>query len=171
MTIDELKAKIFDEVVAFSGVAEDSIMWDRQKIPVRSLPSIELRLSGPEQVGALNGERVEEFDEATGEVVVGLVQDLEYSLRVQARTVGAGDAAELAKTARRAFLLPSPAARLNDAGIVVVDTTPVLDVGELVETEWQGRAAFTVRIRVGDVEVDPERTTFIETATITGAAT
>lgn len=170
MTRAEIMDALFDEVATFSGVAEGSVVWDRQKVGARPLPAIELRLEGPTTVGAPAGERIEEVDPADSTIVVGIVSDLEYVLRVQARTVDTGEAPALAKTTKRAFLLPSPLERLAEAGIVVVESGPVLDVGELVETNWQGRASFTVRIRVGDVEVDPERTTFIDSAPVTGAA-
>lgn len=168
-----LKTTLRAEVVRSSALAEDRVVWDRQKMAPRPLPAIELRLEGPADVGALGGgEPLEEFDEdavAGEEIARGLAVDHEFVLRVQARATTHDAAHDLAHAVSVGFDFPSTTGRLDEAGIAVIDSTPILDVGEIVETEWQGRAAFSIRLRVGGVEVDPERTTFIESAPITGS--
>jgi hypothetical protein len=173
MTRAELKKAIRDEVMrTIPAYAQDRVVWDRQKAPARPVSSVELRITGPVQVGAADGEIVTEFDPAAPpgeEIVRGTAVDHEFTLHVQTRATTHDEAWEAAHAIDVGMFFPSAIERLAALGIAIVDSTPVLDVAAMVETGWQGRAAFTIRLRIGMLEVDPVRTTFIESAPVAGS--
>jgi hypothetical protein len=59
--------------------------------------------------------------------------------------------------------------READPSLVVAGVGALQDVGALLDTEWQGRYALDLTLRVADVDV--ERTTYIATAPTTGSLT
>lgn len=77
----------------------------------------------------------------------------EFTVSVQVLTAkpvdaaGTGDAMSLASQVRDSLTLPSVVAAFDAAGFCVFDVGQALDVGAVLDTAWQGRAAFDLRCR------------------------
>lgn len=159
---------------ALAGVVSDtSVIWDRQKVNQRAAPYLTLRLVGPSGPGLVAEER-QIYDPAGAagqEIEDQTIHHHEYTLRVQAyATTPAGARTAIMKIHDRAFSRSGRSA-LRDAtpSIVVAGVGTVQDVGALVETDWQGRTALDLTLRLADI--DSERTTFIETVGVTDGLT
>lgn len=148
------------------------VVWDRQKAPPPGTPYVTLRLAGPgasdfsedQTVYDPAGPAGQEMEERT------IHHDV-YALRVQTYARTPAEARALAKSVRTAAHSDSRRAELRDSvpSIVVAEVGALQDVGTLLDTEWQGRYALDLTLRVADV--DTERTTYIQTAPTTGSLT
>lgn len=147
-----------------------AVIWDRQKVRVPNAPFATLRLVGPSGPGLLAEERdvYNPAAPAGQEIEEQTIHHHEYALRVQTYALSPSDARTLIlKVHDRAYRRSGRAAfRNGDPSIVVAYVGPVQDIGALVETDWQGRAALDLTLRVADI--DSEMTTYIEKAPIGG---
>lgn len=165
MALDETTLEDRLQAWVAAAVSPTPVIWDRQGRPQPGVPYLTLRLTGPAGPGAF-GELHDRYDPAGAagqEIERNSIHHHEYTLRVQsyAPTPRAARALVLAVHDRAYRESGRDALRTQDPPIALAEVGTVQDLGALIDTDWQGRAALEFVIRVADV--DPERTTFIET--------
>ncbi len=146
-------------------VLDGAVIWDRQRGPRPAPPFATLELVGPGGPWGAVPEWQHEFDPdvagggmsavAGGEIVEETIHHHEYALRLKTY-------ADAPRTARNLMIRIHDRANMRSgrdglresSGIVVAEVGPIQDVGALLDTDWEGRAVMTVRIRVGDMVED-----------------
>lgn len=166
------------QVVRALGLAGAKVIWEGQKLPRPVKPFVTLQIEADD--GAALPEPYQKNNPAGvagtltptvtigTELLIGTTDNAEFTLRVQAFTpevIGTSCARALLLKVKNAFGADSYTDALFASGIAVIDRSTVLNLTDLLETKFEGRAALEIRCRVEDGHEETQ--TFIETVQIT----
>jgi hypothetical protein len=166
---DDLEVALHDEIVTATGLSGSRVIWNFQGSdrPSNAITSSFVSLQ-------LNGIDADWNPDYATEVIPMASAPTDLKLIASVPTVaeltvqvfstsatGQNSARSMAERISKFFDRESTVVRLDDAGIAVLDRAPVQAIPAILETKFESRAVFTIRVgfRSGDEEI----TTYIET--------
>jgi hypothetical protein len=131
-------------------IADEQIVWADQNIDQPAYPFITLKKDGLEFVQGSSSES-RTLEEA-GDFFIQVRNLLEFRLTIRTHTddrCNGVNAFSLLSAILETLDLPSARNTLCDAGLVVIEHSPVLDISSTTNTKWTSRATTEIRFRVG----------------------
>ncbi len=157
--------------VRASGLPDPKVVWDGQSGARPKAPFVTLHRTGAHDLAPLPEIVVSDNPDATpgAEILIDTIAQAEFLLTVQVftvPTVGPQAAQAIAQSMRNRLGAESEFAYFDGAGLAIVETGTVQNLTGVLDTEFEGRASFEVRLRIADGF--EESATYIETVETTG---
>lgn len=137
-------------VKSASSYSDENVFFGQQKVERPAGPYITVQLDGPIPLGAFDAVTEHEAtDPDPGEEIeLRVTGEREVTVRVQvfnAATTGSGSAVTVMTAVQLGISLPSVRDALDEAGVSPFDVGSIQNLGALLGTAFDGRAALDVR--------------------------
>lgn len=151
-----IELAIFNWVVGAvpAGITESQIVWADQNIDQPAYPFITLRKENFQIIEGPCSDDPRVFDENLQTLFIEVRSQLEFDIQVRGHVDESCPPGNLSN----AFFfltdlmcgldLPSARSALSEAGLAVVEQSPVLDISAALNNKWISRASTEIRVRV-----------------------
>lgn len=174
MTWAEIEKTLHDAVVAGSGITGAKVVWAKQGGPRLPRPFVTLRRTGGTEIGSTVA-RKKTYNGAADpgeEVETRSRRQLKFTLSIQVfalTTIGDAGASALLDAIQGQFRKRTQLDALRAGGVALEDSGAPQELGAVLQTLFEGRAALDMVFRVASETL--EATGFIETVNVATTAT